>query len=82
MVPNSKTYVQFLNFKKMKKYLFIAIIAIGGLATSCTTDNENFETPKVNDVPKHVDYQDMVIYADTTGIIDTGGQGGSTPIKP
>lgn len=66
----------------MKKYLFLAIVAIGGLATSCTTDNEIFETQKVSEVPKHLEYQDIEISSDTTGIIDTGGQTGNNPIKP
>jgi len=66
----------------MKKYLFIAIVAIGGLATSCTTDNDYLENPNLNDTPKHSDYQDIITQRDSTGVSDTGGQTGNNPIKP
>jgi len=67
----------------MKKYLFIAIAAIGGLATSCTTDND-FPTSKTNLEVQEFDYTLMQKDGDTLGEGegDTGGQGGTTPIKP
>ncbi|CAM3963211.1 hypothetical protein FLCU109888_11215 [Flavobacterium cucumis] len=65
----------------MKKYLFLAIVAIGGLATSCTTDND-FPTSKTNLELQEFDYTLMQKDGDTLDEGDTGGQGGSTPIKP
>ena len=65
----------------MKKYLFIAIAAIGGLATSCTTDND-FPTSKTNPEVQEFDYTLMQKEGDTLGEGDTGGQGGTTPVKP
>lgn len=67
----------------MKKYIFIAIIAIGGFTTSCTTDND-FPTSKKSEEVPEFDYTLMQKDGDTIGIDegDTGGQGGSTPIKP
>ncbi|MFT6637670.1 MAG: hypothetical protein ACJAYP_000226 [Flavobacterium sp.] len=82
IVPNRQTYVQFLNFNTMKKYLFIAIVAIAGLTTSCTTDNDVFPTSKTNPKVQEFDYTLIQKEGDTLGEGDTGGQGGSTPIKP
>lgn len=67
----------------MKKYLFTAIVAIGGLVTSCTTDND-FPTSKTNSDVQQFDYSLVQKEGDTIGINDgdTGGQGGTTPIKP
>lgn len=65
----------------MKKYLFIAIIAIGGLATSCTTDND-FPTSKTNPEVQEFDYTLMQKVEDTLGEGDTGGDTGNNPIKP
>lgn len=67
----------------MKKYIFIAIIAIGSFTTSCTSDNDLFPT-KGNSENQEFDYSLMQKESDTVGINegDTGGQGGSTPIKP
>ncbi len=67
----------------MKKYLFIAIVAIGSLVTSCTADND-FPTSKTNPEVQEFDYALMQKDGDTLGESegDTGGQGGTTPIKP
>lgn len=65
----------------MKKYIFIAIIAIGGFTTSCTTDNDLFPT-KVNSENQEFDYSLIQKDGDSISEGDTGGQGGSTPIKP
>lgn len=65
----------------MKKYLFVAIVAIGGLATSCTTDND-FPTSKTNSEVHEFDYSLVQKDGDSIGEGDTGGQGGTTPIKP
>lgn len=65
----------------MKKYIFVAIIAISGFITSCTTDND-FPTSKKNHDVQEFDYTLMQKDGDTIGEGDTGGQGGSTPIKP
>ena len=62
----------------MKKYLFIAIIAIGSLTASCTTDNDVFPISKTNSEVQELDYS----LSQKDGDSDTGGQGGSTPIKP
>lgn len=66
----------------MLKNSGLTILVIGAFSTSCTTANENFESIKTNDTPKHVDYSDMVTHGDTTRIGDTGGQTGNNPIKP
>lgn len=65
----------------MKKYLFIAIVAIGGLATSCTTDND-FPTSKTKLEVQEFDYTLMQKDGDTLGEGDTGGDTGNNPIKP
>lgn len=65
----------------MKKYLFIAVVAICGLATSCTTDND-FPTSKTNSEVQEFDYTLMQKDGDTLGEGDTGGQTGNNPIKP
>ena len=74
----------------MKKYLFIAIVS--GFVTSCTNDssevllpqNNRIETTDFSDIAK-----DTITITNTTNTTtnpdpdpDTGGQGGSTPIKP
>lgn len=66
----------------MKKYLFIAVIAIGGFTTSCTTDNDVFPSSKANSEVQEFDYTSMQKDLDTLDDGDTGGQGGTTPIKP
>lgn len=65
----------------MKKYIFIAIIAISGFTTSCTTDND-FPTSKTNPEVQEFDYSLVQKDGDSIGEGDTGGQGGTTPIKP
>lgn len=61
----------------MKKYALLAIIAITTCTISCNSDNEI--TP-ITEAKKTTNML-MQKVNDTTGI-DTGGQGGSTPIKP
>lgn len=69
----------------MKKYVLIAIIA--GFVASCTNDgaeeiipqNKNIETTDFSDMQKDSDTTSNTATYTTT---DTGGQGGSTPIKP
>jgi hypothetical protein len=74
----------------MKKYLFIAIIS--GFVTSCTNDSSEVLLPQ-NKKMETADFSDMekdtIIITNTTNTTtnpdpdpDTGGQGGSTPIKP
>jgi hypothetical protein len=66
----------------MKKHVLIAIIA--GFVVSCTNDsaeeflpqNKNIETTDFSDMEKEGDI------TATNSTSDTGGQGGSTPIKP
>ena len=68
----------------MKKYLVVAIIALGGVSVSCSSDdNEVFSTPKVNFEVQEFDYTVSQKDGDTLGLgEDTGGQGGNNPIKP
>lgn len=74
----------------MKKYLFIAIVS--GFITSCSNDSAEVLLPQ-NKKMETTDFSDMVKDGDTITIAtttttnpdpdpDTGGQGGSTPIKP
>lgn len=66
----------------MKKYLFLAILVIGGLTTSCTTDDAMFPISKTNIKFQEFDYSIVQRVGDSIEDGDTGGQGGSTPIKP
>ena len=60
----------------MKKYLFIAIIA--GFVTSCTNDSVDGVVPQNIRIEK-TDFSAMERNADS---LETGGQGGTTPVKP
>jgi len=60
----------------MKKYFYIAIIA--GFVTSCTNDSAE---ELLNQSKETTSQEQSTTLRDTTSI-DTGGQGGSTPIKP
>ena len=82
----------------MKKYLVLAIITIGSFTISCTTDNDIMPSSKLNVEPQKFDYStvsregDSLLNNETVtntttnpepgDDLDTGGQGGSTPIKP
>lgn len=66
----------------MKKYLVLAIIAIGSFTVSCTADNDFLPSSKSNFDNQEFDYSLIQKEGDTIGEGDTGGQGGSTPIKP
>ena len=66
----------------MKKYLFIAIVAIGGLTISCTADNDMFSTSNTNPKNQEFDAFSMQKVNDSLSEGDTGGQTGSNPIKP
>lgn len=61
----------------MKKYFFIAIIT--GFVASCTNDNVEEFLPQNKE---EVIFNQSTMLRDSTSIDDTGGQGGSTPIKP
>lgn len=61
----------------MKKYFFLAFVAIVTFATSCTSENDTMQTSQ----NQTIDYSFFQKSNDTL-VIDTGGQGGSTPIKP
>lgn len=67
----------------MKKYLVIAILAIGSLTTSCTTDTDEISASKTN-----VATQELNTSTQKDGDnseendVDTGGQTGNNPIKP
>lgn len=65
----------------MKKYLFIAFVALSSLTISCTTDKD-FPTSNSNTKVQEFDNALMQKDGDSIGEGDTGGQGGSTPIKP
>ena len=60
----------------MKKYLFIAIIA--GFVTSCTNDSAEGFLPQ-NKKMETTNFSEMGKGGDS---LETGGQGGSIPIKP
>lgn len=62
----------------MKKYVFIAIIA--GFVTSCTNDSADGLLPQNKNI-EQTDFSSLERDGDSIGI-DTGGQGGSIPIKP
>lgn len=69
----------------MKKYLMVALIALGVISVSCSTDdNEVFSTSKVNLELQEFDYSVAQKEGDSIKIDegDTGGQGGNNPIKP
>lgn len=74
----------------MKRYFYIAIIS--GFVTSCTNDNTEEFLPQ-NKKIETTDFSNMEKDSDTSAIAntttsttnpnpDTGGQGGSIPIKP
>lgn len=61
----------------MKRYFYIAIIA--GFVTSCTNDNaEGFVPQNKEEV---ITLEQATMQRDST-TLETGGQGGSTPVKP
>lgn len=62
----------------MKRYFYIAIIS--GFVTSCTNDSAEEFSPE-NKKVETSDLSFMQKDDDTLGI-DTGGQGGTTPVKP
>ena len=72
----------------MKRYFYIAIIA--GFVASCTNDsaeeflpqNKKIETADFSDMEKDSDTTANTTTSTTNPDPDTGGQGGSTPIKP
>lgn len=65
----------------MKKYLVIAIIALGGISVSCSADDtEELATP-IEDIENNT-LDTAHFQKDSIGIGDTGGQGGNNPIKP
>lgn len=66
----------------MKKYLLVAAVAIGSLTVSCTADNDVFPISKSTSEIQEFDYSLMQRDGDSLRNEDTGGQGGSTPIKP
>ena len=58
----------------MKRYIYIAIIA--GFVASCTNDS-------VEDIlPQNKNVENTNFSAMERDSLDTGGQGGSTPVKP
>ncbi|NHM01575.1 hypothetical protein [Flavobacterium difficile] len=60
----------------MKRYFYIASIV--GLVTSCTNDNTEGFLPKNKE---DITLEQATMQRDSTAL-ETGGQGGSTPIKP
>lgn len=66
----------------MKKYAFIAFIAISSLVTSCTTDNDVLPTSKVTLDDSSIDYSLMQKEGDSIPEGETGGETGNNPIKP
>lgn len=60
----------------MKKYVFLVIMGISVVTISCTSDNEIQPISKSKN-----DYYLLQKDSDSSGI-DTGGQGGTTPVKP
>lgn len=62
----------------MKKLLFIAILAIAGMQTSCSNDSETV-TPTTKVTPSQDDFSSMLRDGDTLSDGDTGGQGGAIP---
>ena len=65
----------------MKKYVFIAFVALSSFAIPCTTDKD-FPTSNSNAKIQKLDNTLLQKEGDTIAEGDTGGQGGSTPIKP
>ena len=60
----------------MKKYFYIAII--GGFVTSCSNDNTEEFLPQNKE---EVTLEQSNMQRDST-TLETGGQGGTTPVKP
>ncbi|WP_329804779.1 hypothetical protein [Flavobacterium facile] len=60
----------------MKRVLYIAIIA--GFVTSCTNDSAEEFLPQ----NKKIETSDFSSMEKDFDSLDTGGQGGTTPIKP
>lgn len=60
----------------MKKYFYIAIVA--GFVASCTNDSGDVLLPKNKNI-EQTDFSALERDADS---LDTGGQGGTTPVKP
>jgi hypothetical protein len=60
----------------MKRHFYIAIIA--GFVTSCTNDNAEGFLPQNKEV---VTLEHSTTQRDST-TLETGGQGGTTPVKP
>lgn len=60
----------------MKKYLFIIIIS--GFVASCTNDSTEGFLPQ----NKKVETSDFLQMGKNSDSLETGGQGGSIPIKP
>ena len=66
----------------MKKYLIIALIAIGGFTISCTTDHEIVPNSNQNLENQELDYVLIQKQGDTISSGDTGGQDGHLPTNP
>ena len=66
----------------MKKYLLVAVVAIGSITVSCTADYDVIPVSDSNSAIQEFDYSLMARDGDSLSEGDTGGQGGSTPIKP
>ena len=60
----------------MKKYVCIAIIA--GFVESCTNDSAEEFLPQ----NKKIETSDFSVMEKNIDSLDTGGQGGTTPVKP
>lgn len=63
----------------MKRYFYIAIIA--GFVASCTNDSAEEFSPQ-NKKIETTDFSEMGKDDDGLDSLDTGGQGGTTPVKP
>lgn len=63
----------------MKKSIFIAVIAFGSLATSCTTDAYELPESKNTSISEENTMQNEF---DSFSKEDSGGQTGNNPIKP
>ncbi|MEZ4853764.1 hypothetical protein [Flavobacterium sp.] len=66
----------------MKKIKIVVIIAIGSFAVSCTADTDVVPASKSNFDTNNYNYLLLQKTADSTAQGDTGGQSGSTPIRP
>jgi hypothetical protein len=60
----------------MKRYFYIAIIT--GFVASCTNDNAEEFLPQ----NKKIEISDFSSMEKDNDSLDTGGQGGTTPVKP